>query len=34
VIRSMLRSNPADYLALSKFVLCCDKTMHKRISNV
>ena len=34
VVRNILQSNPADYLAVSKFVLCCDKTMHKRISNI
>lgn len=34
VIRDILHSNPADYLAVSKFVLCCDKTTHKRSSNM
>ena len=34
VIREILLSNPANYRALSKFILACDITTHKRISAV
>lgn len=33
VIRDILKSNPGDYLAVSKFILCCDKTIHKQFSH-
>ena len=32
VIRKILPSNASDYMALSKFILCCDKTGHLRQS--
>ena len=34
VIRRILPSNAAEYLALSKYILCCDKTLHKQITNI
>ena len=34
VIRDILLATPANYRALSKFILGCDKTTHKRISAV
>lgn len=32
VLRKILPSNASDYMALSKFILCCDKTDHLRQS--
>ena len=32
MIRRMLPSKAADFSAFSKFILCCDKTMHKKQS--
>jgi hypothetical protein len=34
VIRRILPSNAAEYLALSKYILCCDKVLYKQITNV
>lgn len=33
LIRKYLQSSAAEYLALSKFILCCDKTIHKQFSH-
>ncbi len=33
VIRTILPSEAADYTAVSKFILACDKTMHRRFSH-
>jgi hypothetical protein len=33
LIRKYLRTATAEYLALSKFILCCDKTIHKQFSH-
>lgn len=33
ILRKVLPSNASDYLALSKFILCCDKTLHLRQSH-
>ncbi len=33
VIRRILPSNAAEYIALSKYILCCDKALHKQITN-
>jgi hypothetical protein len=32
VLRKILPSNASDYVAVSKFILCCDKTHHMRSS--
>ena len=34
VIRRILQVNPADYLAVSKYIMCCDKVLHKQIINI
>jgi hypothetical protein len=34
IIRKILPSNAAEYLALSKYILCCDKVLHKQITNI
>ena len=34
IIRRVLPNDAADYAAVSKYILCCDKTMHKRYSDV
>lgn len=34
VIRKLLPHESTDYAAVSKYILCCDKTMHKRFSHV
>jgi len=34
IVRRLLPAGKADYLALSKFILCCDKTMHKQATNI
>jgi len=34
VIRRILPSNTAEYVAASKYIMCCDKTLHKQISNI
>ena len=34
VIRRILPSNAAEYRALSKYILCCDKVLHKQITNI
>jgi hypothetical protein len=34
LIQRILPSNAADYLALSKYILCCDKALHKQITNI
>lgn len=33
IIRKILPSKSADYAAASKFILCCDKTNHRRYSH-
>lgn len=33
LIRMAMPNGSADYLALSKFILCCDKIPHKQITN-
>jgi hypothetical protein len=33
IIRTLLPSQPADYTAVSKFILACDKTMYRRFSH-
>jgi hypothetical protein len=32
IIRKVLPHEATDYMAISKYILCCDKTMHKRYS--
>lgn len=34
LVRRILPSNTADYLAVSKFLLGCERTLHKHISNM
>lgn len=34
IIRKLLPHEATDYAAVSKYVLCCDKTIHKRYSHV
>jgi hypothetical protein len=34
VIRRIMPSGAADYLALSKYILCCDKVLHKQVTNI
>ena len=34
MIRRILPSGAADYLALSKYILCCDKVLHKQVTNI
>jgi len=34
MIRRILPSGAANYLALSKYILCCDKVLHKQITNI
>lgn len=34
IIRKLLPHGATDYAAVSKYILCCDKTMHKRHSHV
>lgn len=34
VIRKILPNGPANHLALSKFILCCDKVLHRQITNI
>jgi hypothetical protein len=34
VIRRIMPTGAADYLALSKFILCCDKVSHKQVTNI
>ncbi len=34
MIRRILQVNPANYLALSKYIMCCDKVLHKQIINI
>lgn len=34
LVRRLLPSNTADYLAVSKFLLCCDRTLYKHISSM
>jgi hypothetical protein len=31
LIRDLLPAKAADYAAVSKYVLCCDRTLHKRL---
>lgn len=33
VIRTILPSKAAEYAAVSKYILCCDKTIHRRFSH-
>lgn len=34
IIRRILPSNAANYTEVSKYILCCDKTIHRRYSHV
>ncbi len=34
VIQRILPIGAADHLALSKFILCCDRVLHKQITNI
>jgi len=34
MIRKMLPSKSADFSSFSKFIMCCDKTMHKKLSYI
>ena len=34
IIRRILPSNAANYTEVSKYILCCDKTNHRRYSNI
>jgi len=34
IIRELLPHGATDYAAVSKYILCCDKTIHKRYSHV
>lgn len=34
LVRRILPSNTANYMAVSKFLLCCEKTLHKQISSI
>jgi len=34
IIRQILPHESTDYVAVSKYILCCDKTIHKRYSHV
>ncbi len=34
IIKNLMPTGSADYLALSKFILCCDRVPHKQITNV
>ncbi len=34
VIRRILPSEAANHLALSKFILCCDKVSHRQVTNI
>jgi hypothetical protein len=32
-LRKILPSKASEYTAISKFILCCDKTLHRRFSH-
>lgn len=34
VVQRILPSHAAEYIAVSKYILCCEKVMHKQITNI